>query len=160
MKSKNVKVLVYLMFLGVMFSFWGCGNKEKSKEIGEDKLLNIVDKLTVCDGFESELEKVEENIVLNSYKISSTDISVFAGYIGDGASAEEITLFKCSDTDKLIDLTRQYLREKEENYQGYLPKEAEKIGKAIVKEYKGYVLVCISNDEKMVNDIISKEGTE
>lgn len=160
MKSKKVKVIVYLMLLGVMCSFWGCGNTGKSKEIGEDKLLNMVDKLIVCDGFESKLEKVEENIVLNSYKISSTDISVLAGYIGDGASAEEITLFKCSDTDKVIDLTRQYLREKEENYQGYLPKEAEKIGKATVKEYKGYVLVCISNDEKTINDIIQKEEAE
>lgn len=160
MKRKSVKVIVYLMFFGAMFSFWGCGDKEQSKEIGEDKLLTMMDKLTACDGFESNLEKVEENIVLNSYKISSRDISVLAGYIGEGASAEEITLFKCSETDKVIELTRQYLKEKEENYQGYLPKEAEKIGKAIVKEYKGYVLVCIANDEKTVNDIIEKEGAE
>lgn len=158
MKHKNMKVMAGLMLLGVIFTFWGCGNKGKNMEISEDKLLGMVDKLTVCDGFESKLEKVDESVVLNSYKISDADVSVLAGYIGEGASAEEITLFKCNDTDKVKELTERYLENKEENYKGYLPKEAEKIGKAIIKEYKGYVLVCIANEENEINDVIKKEG--
>lgn len=155
-KEKRLKkIIIYFEVFSVVFMCWGCGKKE-NKEISEDRLLGMVAELVNCDGFESKLELVDETIVLNSYKISDADISVVAGYIGEGASAEEVTLFKCSDTDKIKDYTGQYLKDKEENYKGYLPKEADKIGKAIIKEYKGYVLVCVSNNEKTTKDIIEK----
>lgn len=156
-KKQFKKVVICFIVLSVMVVGLGCEKKKEKQEISEDSLLKMVDKLVTCEGFESKLEPVDATIILNTYKISDSDISVAAGYIGDGASAEEITLFKCKDADKIKDYAEEYLKEKEESYKGYLPKEADKIGKAIVEEYQGYLLICISNDEKTVREIIKEK---
>ena len=89
----------------------------------------------------------------NILKIYEDNVSVLKSYTGDGISAEEITVVK-GNSAKMRKMCDKYLEDKETNYGSYMPEEAEKINKAVVKQYGEITIICISKDSKKAEKIM------
>ncbi len=148
-------ILLPLLLLNLMVCFVSCGkDSDMNEDMSEEKAMDIVNNLIESDIFESELNQVEKNIVVNSYRISDKNIEVICGYMGDGASAEEIVVLKGSKGD-VKELTEEYIKNKGNSYRDYLPVEADKVDNAIIKQSGSITIVCICKDKKSAENIIN-----
>ena len=134
-------------------SVCACGNNERS--VSDEEAVSIGEELKNSDIFSTELSDIEGKIVLNSYGITDENVKVLVSYIGDGISAEEITIMK-GDKNSLKKVIEEYITKKADIYSGYLPEESSKIKNAIFKQYGDISIVCISNNNDKAKKIIEK----
>ena len=76
-----------------------------------------------------------------------------------GATAEEILLlevFNREDTGEILNIIKEKLEERKQDFQNYLPKEVFKLENYYLKSVNNYIILCISNDEKQAEKIINK----
>lgn len=142
-----ILVLMLVLMLGV-----SCKENE-SKQISVEEAIKMADSLNNSNAFSTKLVEVNEKVVMNSYKITDKEAELVFSNVGEGVSAEEITIFK-GNKQKIKEIVDRYLNEKEELYKSYLPEETGKIQKAIVKQYGDITIVCICDDIKAAEDII------
>ncbi len=150
MKTNKKFIAVILFTIAVVCI--SCTNDKKA-DITENEAVDYVNSLKEKGSFDAVLSEVDENVVINSYKISDENIRIIKSFMGEGASAEEIVLLK-GNADKIEDIVNAYLKQKEESYESYLPKEAVKIHKAVFRQYGEFSIVCISADEKTAKKIL------
>lgn len=156
-KIKRVVCGVFVLCI-VTIMLFGCSSSKK-EQLSEDEFNSLIENLIESDSFSADMINVNEKTIKNYYRISGDkDIEVVKAYMGDGASAEEMVLFKSDDTKKVKSLVNEYKDDKYETYASYLPEEAAKIKDAIVKEYDGYVLVCIANNYDKADKLIKEAG--
>ena len=162
------RILLLIVTINVMLFCVSCGNDDsKNESISEEKAMDIVNKLMESSSFETNLIQVNENVIISSYRIQSSesednkegnkkeDIKVIAGYMGDGTSAEEIVVLK-GDKNTIKELTDVYLKNKAESYRDYLPVESDKVDNAVVVQYGDISIICISKDWKLAESIIKQ----
>lgn len=147
-------ILMTILIILSVLSVAGCGS-QKENNISEGEAMEIVDKLLAEDIFEYEMIEVDNTVTENILKIYEDNVSVLKSYTGDGISAEEITVVKGNVT-KMKKMCDKYLEDKETNYGSYMPEEAEKINKAVVKQYGEITIICISKDSKKAEKIMKK----
>ena len=91
------------------------------------------------------------------YKQTYDEIEKLVSYQGSGASSEEIVILQVKDKSKLDSVKEKIntrLQERKEAFESYLPKEVGKIENNILIVKGNYVILCISNDNKQVNNIL------
>lgn len=145
-------ILMTIFIILSVLSVAGCGS-QKENNISEGEAIEIVDKLLAEDIFEYEMIEVDNTVTENILKIYEDNVSVLKSYTGDGISAEEITVVK-GNAAKMRKMCDKYLEDKETNYGSYMPEEAEKINKAVVKQYGEITIICISKDSKKAEKIM------
>lgn len=146
--------LLVLATVSVMLGCAACGREsKKSKTISEEQSIDLVNALQDGNLFDDALTQVEENVVIQSYRITDSSIKVIVCYMGDGASAEEITVLK-GDKQQIKELTEEYLKNKADSYRDYLPAEADKVENAVVKQYGDVTILCISRDSKAAEKLL------
>mgnify|MGYP000006531538 FL=1 len=156
MKRLN-KILGIAILVTIALSLMACGKTtdKKNKNITEDEVIKYINELKESSSFETELSEVDENVIINTYKITDTDTSVIKAYVGDGASSEELVLLK-GDSTGIKEVVKAYLQDKEDNYSRYMPEEVLKIKNAIFKQYGEYSIICICKDNKTAKRILDK----
>lgn len=148
------KLTVLFIIVQMMLCLAACGSDGSKKEtISEEKAMKLVESIKNTDAFDSKLMQVDNNVIAQSYKISDDNIQVLLGYMGDGVSAEEITVLK-GDSKDIKELTEAYIQEKSSSYKDYLPVESEKVDNAIVKQYGNITIICVCKDSKVIEDIL------
>ena len=130
--------------------------KEKDKNI-EINIEDLASKIAETNAFEDKLEKVDSEMIMENYNFSSDEIEKLVSYQGSGASSEEIVILQVKDKSKLDSVKEKIntrLQERKETFESYLPKEVGKIENNILIVKGNYVILCISNDNKQVNNIL------
>lgn len=143
-------ILIILIGLAIMVI------KEKDKNI-EINIEDLASKIAEASAFEDKLEKVDSEMIMENYNFSSDEIEKLVSYQGSGASSEEIVILQVKDKSKLDSVKENIntrLQERKEAFESYLPKEVGKIENNILIVKGNYVILCISNDNKQVNNIL------
>ena len=131
------------------------------KNVNSDIQINInelADRIVSSSSFEDELAKIDDELAIELYGFEANGIEEIASYQGSGASSEEILVLKVKDANDLNNETEKIearLKEREEAFASYLPKEVSKIQNHILEQKGNYIILCICNDYNTVNKVIN-----
>lgn len=152
MKDK-ISCLLILFFL---FALTSCNSENEAVEISD---CNSV-ALALVDGldFGDDLEKTNSmSVVLKKYDIDAHYVSELSRYVGSGATADEVAVFKCT-SDEAVTIVKAAVEDRikylHDGYSDYGPSEVPKIDDAKVLQYGSYIVFCISNNSSQAEGII------
>jgi len=81
-----------------------------------------------------------------------------AVYIGTGATAEEVAVFEAKNKASMSELKEEiaeYIADKRDEYEDYVPEEVARINKAVIREDGNYLVLCINKDPDKVNQLLN-----
>lgn len=154
--KKKIGIICIIIILIIVIGLSIMVIKEKDKNI-EINIEDLASKIAETNAFEDKLEKVDSEMIMENYNFSSDEIEKLVSYQGSGASSEEIVILQVKDKSKLDSVKEKIntrLQERKEAFESYLPKEVGKIENNILIVKGNYVILCISNDNKQVNNIL------
>ena len=121
--------------------------------------INVLgERILESGAFSDELDKIDSEIVMNSYGFTSDEISSLISFQGSGATSEEIVILQVNDKSNLNSVKEKIntrLAERKEAFEDYLPEEVFKIDNHILEVKGKYVIMCISNNSNEVIDTIN-----
>ena len=178
-----MKKLLMAALIGTMaFSITGCKGEEKEvhdisinvneeSEEAEDSAdatadateQKSVDAKAIADSLLSEIiytdqlsagERDTANMGLN---LADGEINEAYIYESSGATAEEIVVLVCKDSDsaaKAKSAFEQRVSEQKENFTDYVPEEVPKLNDAVIITSREYAILSVSGDSSKAKDII------
>jgi len=171
---KKALLLTLALTMGIALS--GCQKEEKEVK---DLSINVSEK-TVAGAEDEKEEKTVDVKALSesllneidytdsltqvdmdtaSMFLNFTDVEIEEGYIyeSSGATAEEIVVLKCKDSDSAAKAKvafEQRVSEQTENFADYVPEEVPKLKAAVIITSKEYAILSVSGDDSKAKDII------
>ena len=145
-----VIVLIIIAVLGIIIN-----NSNKSIQINIEDLAT---KIAESGAFEDEIAKIDSEMIMSDYNITTDEVEGFVSYQGSGATSEEIVILKVKDKSNLNDVKDKInsrIKERKQAFQSYLPEEVGKIDNNILRVEGNYVIFCVSNDSSKVNQVIN-----
>ena len=124
-----------------------------------DESIKIAEALKKDLPFFDVLWQIDNSIGVSLYGIDASWIKSATVYAGSGATAEEIAIFEDKDeaSAKLIkDKIQEHLNNKKGNFENYLPSEVAKLSNPYIKVTDKYVILCVSDYNKIADEIIKK----
>jgi len=107
--------------------------------------------------FKDELAQINTRVLLSFYGIDEEMIQNASGYLGGGATAEEIAVFEAKsifDAQKIEKLVYQHIENRKQSFESYIPEEMPKLKRPFIYTDKKLVVVCIAKSyEKLENKI-------
>lgn len=146
------KICCAIFVLAVIFGLCGCENKAVTADVG-----TLADALNSELQFGEELEKSESEVAYSVYGIDPALCSDACLYLGSGATADEIAVFKCVDgeaVEKVKQAANSRLQYLLDGYSSYGPQEVPKIKAASVIGEGDIVLVCICENSENVGSVV------
>ena len=154
------KIFSLLLIAALTFTLCSCGGKEETPSSSADTSASAeAVSLSAEESAEQLLSQVEANadleksefplITLEKYDVDTSGVSDICWYVGSGASADELAVIVCADSETLasvkaaINSRIEYLRD---GYSDYGPDQVPKIDSALVAEYGNTVVYCICED--------------
>lgn len=119
------------------------------KELASDIIENVE--------FEDELNEVNEQIARKLYNIDNALNEIV--YVSSGATAEEIAIFEFETKDdckKAVNKAKTRIEEQKASFKDYMPKEVKKLDNAIILNKNNYLIICVTNNQKGVEEILDK----
>ena len=131
-----------LVFIMVSMLLVGCKNENLNIDIN-----GVSKKLVENINFKDTLEIVDSEIVTMYYEIpENTD---YVLYMGSGATAEELSIFKLDDKLKVEEMIK-YIKTHIENqifqFEDYNNEEIRKLENYVLEVKDKYVILCITDD--------------
>lgn len=145
-----VIVLIIIAVLGIIIN-----NSNKNIQINIEDLAT---KIAESGAFEDEIAKIDSEMIMSDYNITTDEVEGFVSYQGSGATSEEIVILKVKDKSNLNDVKDKInsrIQERKQAFQSYLPEEVGKIDNNILRVEGNYIIFCVSNDSSKVNQIIN-----
>ncbi len=146
------KAITLVFILAVSAALAACGNGS-SKEINAQALSEeLMEKVEFVD----ELSPVKSEMVPKLYGIDNVLESYV--YIGSGATAEEVAVFKFSDEQAAKDglsKIQDYLSARKDSFANYIPGEVARLDNAVIKQNGEYLALCVS-EGSAAEEIISR----
>ena len=174
-----MKKLLMAALIGTMaFSITGCKGEEKEvhdisinvneeSEEAEDSAdateNKNVDAKAIADSLLSEISYTDQlsAVDLDTAKmfLNFADVEINEAYIyeSSGATAEEIVVLVCKDSDsaaKAKSAFEQRVSEQKENFTDYVPEEVPKLNDAVIITSREYAILSVSGDSAKAKDII------
>lgn len=146
-----VIVLIIIAVLGIIIN-----NSNKNIQINIEELAT---KIAESGAFEDEIAKIDSEMIMSDYNITTDEVEGFVSYQGSGATSEEIVILKVKDKSNLNDVKDKInsrIKERKQAFQSYLPEEVGKIDNNILRVEGNYIIFCVSNDSSKVNQIINE----
>jgi len=106
--------------------------------------------------FDTKLKKLDESVAKGI--VTSTEGTTLQIYMGNGTFADELLVMTArseKDAKKNIEYAADHLKETQAAFEDYLPKEAEKINKAVTAQSGCYVVVCVTSDYETAEKAIA-----
>lgn len=147
-----IVILLIVIIAGVLIIF---NRNNKNIEIN---ILELANRISQSNAFEDELAEAEKEIVISEYDFDENKIKEIVSYQGSGATSEEIVILQLNAKNDLNEIKQKIdnrLTERKEVFESYLPKEVSKIDNKILKIVNNYIILCISNNQDEVNNIIN-----
>lgn len=146
------RIMVGLIGTALLIAMTGCGKKE-AKDIDVKTTANsLLTEIT----YEDQLSEVNYDVVYDMENINITESVV---YVSSGATAEEIAAIKCEtkeDATKVETALEERVKEQKESFENYVPKELNKLDKAVIVKVGNTVILSVSNDDAKAKEIIEK----
>ena len=178
-----MKKLLMAALIGTMvFSITGCKGEEKevhdisinvneeseeaedSADATDDATENkSVDAKAIADSLLSEISYTDQlsAVDLDTAKmfLNFADVEINEAYIyeSSGATAEEIVVLVCKDSDsaaKAKSAFEQRVSEQKENFTDYVPEEVPKLNDAVIITSREYAILSVSGDSSKAKDSI------
>ena len=174
-----MKKLLMAALIGTMaFSITGCKGEEKevhdiSINVNEEDAgaeadagteeAKSVDAKAIADSLLSEISYTDQlaAVDLDTAKmfLNFADVEINEAYIyeSSGATAEEIVVLVCKDSDsaaKAKSAFEQRVSEQKENFTDYVPEEVPKLNDAVIITSREYAILSVSGDSSKAKDII------
>lgn len=93
------------------------------------------------------------------YDMEDINITESVVYVSSGATAEEIAAIKCEtkeDAEKVETALKERVKEQKESFENYVPKELDKLDKAVIVKIGNTVVLSVSNEDAKAKEIIEK----
>ena len=151
MKKTTAFIVAIIMFL----AFGGCIKEEKNNIAADAD--SIAEALYNGLTFGEDLEKSTAEAAYSIYGIDSSLCTSAAIYVGSGATADEIAVFNCTDSEaaktvlQAVNARIDYLKE---GYSDYGPDQVPKIEAASVVSLGNTVVMCICDTPENVETIL------
>ena len=146
-----ITLIIVSIFLVINFN-----NKQNIIEIDIEELGK---KISESGVFQDEIAKVDKEIVYKAYGFDDNLIKEIVSYQGSGATSEEILILQVNEKENLNEVKERInnrIEERKEIFASYLPKEVYKLENNIFRVYNNYIIMCISNDNEKVDEIINQ----
>ncbi|MEG1067424.1 MAG: DUF4358 domain-containing protein [Anaerovoracaceae bacterium] len=140
------KILSVLLITVMCIGLVACGSDsdKEAKDIDVDDFASyVMDNYK----FEDQLTKLDSAMIGNIYQVEEGVEATL--YIGSGATAEEIAIFKTTDKSKLSKMKENidaHIEKQKTDFASYMPKETKKLDNAVVEEYSSYIAVVVCNE--------------
>jgi len=124
-----------------------------------DEAIEIAEALKKGVPFSDVLWQIDNSIGVSLYGVDASWVKSAAVYAGSGATAEEIAIFEYKDKSSanLIKAKiSEHLNNKKGNFENYLPSEVVKLSHPCIRITDKYVVLCVSDYNKIADEIISK----
>lgn len=157
-RMKKIFLIIFTIFLIIIIGIVVSINVFKENKITLDMQKLALDLINQSI-FEDDLSEIDRDSIVKKYNFPNDKIKNIISYMGSGATAEEILLlevFNREDTGEILNIIKEKLEERKQDFQNYLPKEVFKLENYYLKSVNNYIILCISNDEKQAEKIINK----
>lgn len=157
-RMKKIFLIIFTIFLIIIIGIVASINVFKENKITLDMQKLALDLINQSI-FEDDLSEIDRDSIVKKYNFPNDKIKNIISYMGSGATAEEILLlevFNREDTGEILNIIKEKLEERKQDFQNYLPKEVFKLENYYLKSVNNYIILCISNDEKQAEKIINK----
>lgn len=149
-KEICIIILIVVIISGILLFT----NRDKDITIDINKISkDIMENIK----FEDELNKMDNNTVSKLYDINNATSQLV--YMSSGATAEEIAIFEFKDKEECkiaLEKANKRIEEQKENFKDYMPKEMKRLENAIIKNKNKYLIVCITNNQEKIEEILNK----
>ena len=172
-----MKKLLLAALIGTMvFSITGCKGEEKEvhdisinvneeteeaeAEAAEEKTVDakaIADALLSDISYDDQLSEVDLDTAKMFLNFADVEINEAYIYESSGATAEEIVVLVCKDSDsaaKAKSAFEQRVEEQTENFTDYVPEEVPKLNDAVIITSREYAILSVSGDSSKAKDSI------
>lgn len=156
MKRISFIIIITLIIIVSIFLVINFNNKQNIIEIDIEELGK---KISESGVFQDEIAKVDKEIVYKAYGFNDNLIKEIVSYQGSGATSEEILILQVNEKENLNEVKEMInnrIEERKEIFVSYLPKEVYKLENNIFRVYNNYIIMCISNDNEKVDEIINQ----
>lgn len=156
MKRISFIIIITLIIIVSIFLVINFNNKQNIIEIDIEELGK---KISESGVFQDEIAKVDKEIVYKAYGFDDNLIKEIVSYQGSGATSEEILILQVNEKENLNEVKERInnrIEERKEIFVSYLPKEVYKLENNIFRVYNNYIIMCISNDNEKVDEIINQ----
>lgn len=156
MKRISLIIIIALIIIVSIFLVINFNNKQNIIEIDIEELGK---KISESGVFQDEIAKVDKEIVYKAYGFNDNLIKEIVSYQGSGATSEEILILQVNEKENLNEVKEMInnrIEERKEIFVSYLPKEVYKLENNIFRVYNNYIIMCISNDNEKVDEIINQ----
>lgn len=131
---------------------------DNSKNAGKTLDVNaLVQKVEKEVQFESKLEKLDDSVASGMVKTASgTGLQI---YLGNGTYADELIVMTGKsekDAKENQQNVKKHFEDMKKSFEDYLPKEANKIDKAVIIRCGSYIIACVTADYENAKDVITK----
>ena len=148
------KVLALLLGM-VMVMMTACGG-EKEIVFG---ISQASGDLLASEAFTDTLTKCDNDKVIALYGVDESSLAEYEVYIGTGATAEEIAIFRVKDSQDVAAVKtacETRIEDQKKACENYLPDEMPKLSSPVVRTAGNYVAMVISSDNTKVEAVLDK----
>lgn len=146
------KKLFTLMLAIVMIVMTACGDQTIVFGISQ-----AAGDLLDSEAFTDTLTKCDNDKALSLYGLDASVLAEYEVYIGTGATAEEIAIFRVKDNadlDTVKAACETRVSDQKTACENYLPDEMPKLDNPVLRTAGDYVVLCISNDNDKINTVL------
>lgn len=150
MKKTSV-ILLITLFISVLL--FGCNNNSNNNFDVNAAADTLNENLT----FGEPLEKSSAEALYSLFGIDSSLCTDAAFYAGSGATADEIAVISCVDSNAantVLDAVNSHLKYLEDGYSSYGPDQVPKIQSAAVITLGNSIVMCICENPDAVKDLL------
>ena len=151
--KKFVFLLLSLVFLTALCA---CGGSAPQTDFAPSDLTA---ELLDSSYFTDLLSEMDLDVALELYGIDASQVDSCSVYLGTGATAEEIAVFKAKDADSakaIADALKDRVSSQIAAYENYVPAEVPKLKSAILRSSGVYSIYVTAADAKAAGEIIDK----
>ncbi len=139
----------------------GCGGKKKdSAEVNADP-AQLAQQLQAETVTSDQLTEASANMLESIYFVDPDQIDSGCAYLSSGASACEVAVIKCKDSDyagEVVDLFKNRVTTQSDLFASYNADEVKKLDKAIVQEAGTYAVLVVCDDTAKAQSILEENG--
>ena len=150
--KKMKKFLALVLIMAAAAALAACGGNGGSQMDAQALANELMDKV----GFVDELNLISHEMVSKLYGIANAQEAYV--YMGSGATAEEVAVFKFADEQSAKDglaKAQQRIASQKDSFANYIPEEVARLDNAVIKQSGEYLAVCVS-EGSAASDIISQ----
>ena len=137
-------------------------NEEQAEEASAEKEIDVKElakELLDEIKYQDQLGEIDMDTASAFYVLDGVEIEDACFYESSGATAEEIVVIKCKDSDnaaKAKEILKTRVSDQIDSYTDYVPEEVTKLNDAVIITSNNIAVLSVSNDPSKAKSIIEE----